>query len=130
MTFHVRDAAQAAPQVKVGSQDDEILSSGMGARPDIARRAFTLEDFQTVATRLHGADFACWIVARKNPLEALFLLCHEAGVALLPRREPGLSSSTDPVPAVDQSENDDSPIERVIQLLFSRYRSEFTRPLG
>jgi len=51
------------------------------------QHGYTLQDFQAIATRLRGADFACWIVARKEPLEMLLLLAHEAGVMLLPRQE-------------------------------------------
>jgi len=112
--------------MKSSEEDDEVFPSGIGVRRGIASQGYTLEEFQAIATGLRGADFARWIVARKEPLETLFLVCHEAGVVLLPRREPAPSFTTDRVSAANQCEGNDGPINRVIQLLFSRYRSEFT----
>jgi len=129
MTYHARDVALAACQAKTSGEDGEIFPLVRGTGPFTSNHGYTLEDFQAIATGLRGADFARWIVARKEPLETLFVLCHEAGVVLLPRREPGLSLAIDRVSAPNKSKDPDAAINDAIQKLFSRYRSEFTRPL-
>ena len=88
---------------------------------------YTLLDLESIAMRLHGADFARRIMAKKEPLEMLFRLADEGGVVLLPGKGFGTLHPSARASLANLNEYDYTNIGRVIRELAEEYHQEFTQ---
>jgi aspartate 4-decarboxylase len=88
---------------------------------------YTLLDLESIATKLHGAEFARWMLAQKEPLEMLFRLADEGGVVLLPGKGFGARHPSARASLANLNEYDYVKIGSVIRSLADEYFSEFAR---
>ena len=88
---------------------------------------YTLLDLEAIATELHGAEFARWMLAKKQPLEMLFRLADEGGVVLLPGKGFGTRHPSARASLANLNEYDYVKIGSVIRRLADEYYSEFAR---
>ena len=94
---------------------------------------YTLLDLEAIAAELHGAEFARWMLAKKEPLEMLFRLADEGGVVLLPGKGFGTLHPSARASLANLNEYDYVKIGSVIRSLADEYYQEFefqsrTRP--
>jgi aspartate 4-decarboxylase len=101
---------------------------GVAKAPDAnATDYYTLLDLESIATKLHGAEFARWMLAQKQPLEMLFRLADEGGVVLLPGKGFGARHPSARASLANLNEYDYVKIGSVIRSLADEYFSEFAR---
>jgi aspartate 4-decarboxylase len=86
---------------------------------------YTLLDLEAIATELHGAEFARWMLAKKEPLEMLFRLADEGGVVLLPGKGFGALHPSARASLANLNEYDYTKIGHVIRTLADEYFQEF-----
>jgi aspartate 4-decarboxylase len=86
---------------------------------------YTLLDLEAIATELHGAEFARWMLAKKEPLEMLFRLADEGGVVLLPGKGFGALHPSARASLANLNEYDYTKIGQVIRTLADEYFQEF-----
>jgi aspartate 4-decarboxylase len=86
---------------------------------------YTLLDLEAIATALHGAEFAAWMLAKKEPLEMLFRLADEEGVVLLPGKGFGVLHPSARASLANLNEYDYGNIGRMIRALAEEYYQEF-----
>ena len=90
---------------------------------------YTLLDLERIATQLHGAAFANWMMAKKEPLEMLFRLAEEGGVVLLPGKGFGALHPSARASLANLNEVDYVAIGRVIRALADEYFEEYRATL-
>jgi aspartate 4-decarboxylase len=86
---------------------------------------YTLLDLESIATELHGAEFARWMLAKKEPLEMLFRLADEGGVVLLPGKGFGALHPSARASLANLNEYDYVKIGSIIRSLADEYHQEF-----
>ncbi len=86
---------------------------------------YTLLDLEAIATELHGAAFARWMLAKKEPLEMLFRLADEGGVVLLPGKGFGTRHPSARASLANLNQYDYTKIGSVIRHLADEYYIEF-----
>jgi len=86
---------------------------------------YTLLDLESIATALHGPEFAHWMLAKKEPLEMLFRLADEGGVVLLPGKGFGTRHPSARASLANLDEYDYTKIGSVIRNLADEYYQEF-----
>jgi aspartate 4-decarboxylase len=86
---------------------------------------YALLDLEQMATEMHGAPFAKWILAKKEPLEMLFRLAGEGGVVLLPGEGFGALHPSARVSLANLNEHDYARIGHIIRKLADEYYAEF-----
>jgi aspartate 4-decarboxylase len=86
---------------------------------------YALLDLEQMATEMHGAPFAKWILAKKEPLEMLFRLAGEGGVVLLPGEGFGALHPSARVSLANLNEHDYAQIGHIIRKLADEYYAEF-----
>ena len=86
---------------------------------------YTLLDLEAIATELHGAEFAAWMLAKKEPLEMLFRLADEGGVVLLPGKGFGNPHPSARASLANLNECDYTRIGSLIRRLADEYYQEF-----
>ena len=87
---------------------------------------YTLLDLEGIALELHGAEFAQWVMAKKEPLAMLFRLAEEGGVVLLPGRGFGALHASARASLANLNEYDYAAMGQVIRGLAGEYFQEFT----
>ena len=88
-------------------------------------RYYHLLDLASIATQMHGAEFAGWLRDRMHPNEMLFRLAEETGVVLLPGRGFGTPHASARVSLANLNESDYANIGRSIRRLATQYHAEF-----
>lgn len=88
-------------------------------------RYYHLLELESIATQMHGAEFAAWMIARLKPSELLFRLAEETGVVLLPGRGFGTRSASARVSLANLNESDYANIGRSIRRLATECHAEF-----
>ncbi len=86
---------------------------------------YTLLDLEVIATELHSAEFADWMLAKKEPLEMLFRLADEGGVVLLPGKGFGTLHPSARASLANLNEYDYTRIGSLIRRLADEYYQEF-----
>ena len=86
---------------------------------------YTLLDLEAIASELYGAEFAQWMLAKKEPLEMLFRLADEGGVVLLPGKGFGTLHPSARASLANLDEYQYTKIGRVIRTLAEEYHQEF-----
>ncbi len=86
---------------------------------------YTLLDLEAVATALFGADFARWMLAKKEPLAMLFRLADEGGVVLLPGKGFGTLHPSARASLANLNEYDYAAVGRIARSLADEYHAEF-----
>jgi aspartate 4-decarboxylase len=86
---------------------------------------YTLLDLESIATELHGAEFARWMLAKKEPLEMLFRLADEGGVVLLPGKGFGTLHPSARASLANLNEYEYVKIGAIIKTLADEYYNEF-----
>ncbi|RBP10369.1 aspartate 4-decarboxylase [Roseiarcus fermentans] len=86
---------------------------------------YTLLDLEAIASELYGAEFAQWMLAKKEPLEMLFRLADEGGVVLLPGKGFGTLHPSARASLANLDEYEYTNIGRVIRTLAEEYHQEF-----
>jgi aspartate 4-decarboxylase len=107
-------------------QDALYRELGVARAPDPnATDYYTLLDLEAIATELHGAEFARWMLAKKEPLEMLFRLADEGGVVLLPGKGFGTLHPSARASLANLNEYDYVKIGSVIRTLADEYYQEY-----
>jgi aspartate 4-decarboxylase len=88
---------------------------------------YTLLDLETIATELHGPEFARWMLAKKHPLEMLFRLADEGGVVLLPGKGFGALHPSARASLANLNEYQYVKIGEVVRSLAEEYFEEFQK---
>jgi len=86
---------------------------------------YTLLDLESIATELHGVEFAGWMLAKKEPLEMLFRLADEGGVVLLPGKGFGDLHPSARASLANLNEYDYVKMGAIIRTLADEYYQEF-----
>ena len=99
---------------------------GVATAPDPNGTAYyTLLDLESIATELHGVEFAGWMLAKKEPLEMLFRLADEGGVVLLPGKGFGDLHPSARASLANLNEYDYVKMGAIIRTLADEYYQEF-----
>ena len=93
-------------------------------------RYYHLLDMEEIATQMHGADFAAWLLTKLKPNEALFRLAEETGVILLPGRGFGTTHPSGRVSLANLNEYDYANIGKSIRKLAEEFYAEFKKSGG
>ncbi len=91
---------------------------------------YTLLDLEGITTKLYGAEFAAWMMARKDPLEMLFRLADEGGVVLLPGKGFGTLHPSARASLANLNVYDYATMGRVIRKLADEYHDEYVAGLA
>ena len=111
----------------------EALYGGLGIEvPDDPNGTnyYILLDLEDIATTLHGADFAEWVMTSKEPFEMLFRLADEGGVVLLPGQGFGTLHASARASLANLNGYDYTNMGRIIRRLADEYFEEFRATLG
>ena len=119
----------AAKGILRGRQDALYRELGIPATHDPnGADYYTLLDLESIATTLHGGDFARWMLAKKEPLEMLFRLADEGGVVLLPGKGFGALHPSARASLANLNAYDYTKIGRIVRTLADEYFQEFSQP--
>ncbi|CAA2159909.1 Bifunctional aspartate aminotransferase and L-aspartate beta-decarboxylase [Methylobacterium brachiatum] len=91
---------------------------------------YTLIDLETVATQLHGADFARWMLEGIDLNTILFRIADETGVVLLPGRGFEARRPSGRASLANLNEYEYAKIGQVLRTVTDEYYEEFQRSNG
>jgi aspartate 4-decarboxylase len=86
---------------------------------------YAIHDLEALGTRQYGRAFVDWLLRNKNPLEILFRLAEEGGVALLAGKGFGPPHSSARISLADPDEEDYRRIGCVIRKIMQEYVDEY-----